>query len=431
MPAPRYPDHPRHLARLRQAALQAADPGRRVRQFLRLRPGGLAAGDRLLPLPDDAACYLVALGKASPAMARAAADLLGSRLTAGVAAVPRGVPLDLPPTIEAIPAGHPLPDEGSLAAGKAVSRLLSHTRRQDLAVVLVSGGGSAMLELPRPGVELADLRAVNDLLLRSGAPIHEINLVRQALSQIKAGGLERLAAPARVLGLILSDVVGDRLSAVASGPTVLRYARPQRARAVLEAYGLWSRVPPAVQRALSGEQKPLPPARRPVNLLIGSNREVVRAVAAEARRLGFEARVLTTRMQGEARLVGERFATRLLRAQPPACLLMGGETTVTVRGGGKGGRNQELALTAALHLEGAAGVAVMSLATDGVDGPTDAAGAVVTGETVPRARALGLDPEAALADNDAYPLLEAVGALLRTGPTGTNLNDVVIGLRYR
>jgi hydroxypyruvate reductase len=315
--------------------------------------------------------------------------------------------------------------------------MLAETRRGDIVLALISGGGSAMLELLVGGVELEEMRALTRTLLLSGAPIEAVNTVRKTLSQVKAGGLARLAAPARVVSLILSDVVGDKISAVASGPTVLQYARPGEARAVLKRFVGWPDVPEQVRRALRRSVQAGSHVPRPRNILIGSNRQVVEAARRQAAEMEFAARTLTMRMRGEARDVGGRFGARLARiargrlaAARPLCLLMGGETTVTVRGPGQGGRNQELALGAMLALEGVAGVAVMALATDGVDGPTDAAGAVVSGESAARARLLGFDPLAALEANDAYPALDALGALLRTGMTGTNLNDLVVGLIY-
>jgi hydroxypyruvate reductase len=241
-----------------------------------------------------------------------------------------------------------------------------------------------------------------------------------------------LALPARTVGLVLSDVVGNSLAAVASGPTAGRALKPGEARRILQARGLWDQTSPEIRAVLTSSA----PASRaeeripgPLNILIGSNRDMVRAAIDEALRLGLRPIVVTARMQGEARQVGARFGRRLLRAPGRTCLLMGGETTVSVRGRGKGGRNQELALAAALELEGASGIAVLAFASDGVDGPTDAAGAAVDGTTLARARRLGLDPRAALAANDSYSLLHACEALITTGLTGTNVGDLVVGLR--
>ena len=435
-----YSDHVAHLAEIRYAALAAADPWRAVIRNLRLVQNDIGIGPHTIELKPKSRIYLVALGKAAPAMCQAAAEVLSRRLTAGIAAIPQNYTDPLPLGIKPYHAGHPLPDKGSLAAGQAVYDLLSTTRPDDLVFVLISGGGSAMLELPVPDVSLEDLRTLNTALLHSGAPIEMINMVRQAVSQIKAGGLARMASPASVVALILSDVVGDRLSTIASGPTVLGkfpptkekwgVAMPQTARGVLEHYKIWDQIPQGVRTALSRPEAPQPRARRPRNILIGSNRLVVDAAADRAVNLGFKTRVISFRMRGEARDIGHRLGRSLYRVKRPACLLMGGESTVTVLGDGRGGRNQELALSAALVLDSTPNAVVMALATDGVDGPTDAAGAIVSSQTISQAHIQGFDPVSALEQNNTYPLLEAVGALLRTGPTGTNLNDLVVGLAY-
>ncbi len=463
MPSPEPDSFEQHLTAIRQAALAAADAAAAVAANLRLTRSALGVGTHRVRLTRSSRIVLVALGKAAPSMARAAAAILGDRLAAGVVTVPTSIlgvnppgsgslgvgqhqalPPDSPKAaasqavlkrITFLPAGHPLPDEGSLAAGAAAADLLRTLGPDEVLLALVSGGGSAMIELPLPGISLADLREVTGLLLRCGAPIQAFNTVRQALSQIKGGGLARLASPARTLALILSDVVGDALSSIASGPTVLRRPDPARARQILRECGIWEQAPAGVRAALSPSaisRRASAPRRapRPVNLLVGTNRQVVQAAARRAESLGFLSRILSTQMQGEAQQVGRAFAERLLRAPRPACLLAGGETTVTVSGRGRGGRNQELALAAALVLEGIPGLAVMALATDGIDGPTDAAGAIVSGETLRLPRSRGWNPVAALADNDAYPLLEAARALVFTGPTGTNLGDLAVGLAY-
>jgi hydroxypyruvate reductase len=362
-------------------------------------------------------------------------EILQDQIVAGVIAAQ--YPIDgLSPSVQFFNAGHPLPDAGSIAAGHATARLLESTTSDDLLLALVSGGGSAMLELPLPGIELEDLRSLNSLLIKSGLPIHKINTIRRALSRIKNGGLARLAAPARVLSLILSDVVGNRLSAIASGPTVLKPASRAEARQILQENGLWTKTGAAIRFALDCPDPPLEKARRPWNILIGDNTHVIHAAGKQAQALGFSVKTVTTKMDGEARHVGERFSLRMLNLhkrkslERPTCLLMGGETTVTVQGQGFGGRNQELALAAAITLSGTQRVAVMSFATDGIDGPTDAAGAIITGDTAARAASLGFVPREALEENDAYPLLKAADALLHIGPTGTNLNDLVVGLIY-
>ena len=432
---PRFADHKKHLNQIFLQALDAADAHRAVRKHLRLSRKGLEAGPHIIGLKPGARIYLVAFGKAAPAMTRAAVVILQDQIEAGVIAAPRHID-DLSPSFQIFKAGHPLPDTGSLAAGRAAALLLERTTADDLLLALVSGGGSAMLELPLPGIELDDLRRLNTLLIQSGLPIQKINTIRRALSRIKNGGLARLAAPARVVSLILSDVVGDHLSAIASGPTVLKRASRAEARHILQESGLWIETCASIRSALDCPDSPLETARFPTNILIGDNSCVVHAAVQRAQALGFSVKTVTTKMQGEAREVGERFGLRIKNLQErrtlekPACLLMGGETTVTIQGQGLGGRNQELALAAAIALSDTRQVAVMSFATDGVDGPTDAAGAIISGDTASRAASLGFVPRDALQDNDAYPLLKAVDALLLTGPTGTNLNDLVVGLIY-
>lgn len=429
MSQPEFEDHLAHFEAIREAALRAGDPAVCVREYLRVNGRLLSAGKYSVELASDASIYLIAFGKASAAMTAAAFDILAGFSVEAIAAVPDQLSVDLPSSVRAITAGHPLPDRGSFEAGEAAIKLLSQTRAQDLVLMFISGGGSAMLELPRPPIALDDLRKLNNLLLRSGAPIGAINTVRKSISQIKAGGLARHAYPAKVLSLILSDVVGDRLSTVASGPTVLRRPRTEEARSILRKYGLWDEIPSAVHAALRGELR-LSPSRRPMNVMIGNNRKVVQAAAQKSKELGFNSRILTTRAKGEAREVGARFAERLLASELGSCLLMGGETTVTVTGDGFGGRNQECALACALALEDHAHVTVMCFATDGIDGPTDAGGAIVHGKTAALARLKGLSPEAYLERSDSYHFFDQLGSLIRIGPTGTNLNDLIVGLRY-
>ena len=430
MKRPEFGLHRQHFSFIQTAALRAADPHRAVTTHLRLTPGMLHAGTRALPLNPEARIFLIALGKASPAMTTAAAAQIGSKLSAGVAAVPLRYDENLPSSVRSFAAGHPLPDEGSLAAGAAAAALLRSTRNDDLVLVLISGGGSAMLERPLPGITLDDLQHLFDLLLRSGAPIEDFNTVRRALSSLKAGGLARLASPARCVSLILSDVVGDRLSMIASGPTVLRRDPPGAAQDVLKRYELWKIAPTSIRNTLN--QSPRAPHRtpRPIHVIVGNNRMIVEAARARCEALGFPTRILSRRMRGEASRVGRELAARLIQAPRPSALLMGGETTVSVQGSGSGGRNQETALAAAMVLDGVRHVALMALATDGMDGPTDAAGAVVSGETLGCMRMHAIDPQASLLQNDAYPALHACQALIHTGPTGTNLNDLVVGLAY-
>jgi hydroxypyruvate reductase len=420
------------------AALDAVDPQPAVLRTLQHDSEiahALAASRRVLA---------VGAGKAAYPMALALEQTLGTRLAGGLVVTKDGhvpSPNELE-SIQIMQAGHPLPDERGLQAAGEMTRLLQSAGRDDLVFCLISGGGSALLTAPVPGISLADLQQLTAQLLYCGAPIQRINGLRKHLETLKGGGLARLAAPARAIALILSDVVGDPLDAIASGPTVPDPTTFADAWEVLAHYGLLASAPPAIlahlQRGLRGELpetlKPGDPVfERVSNQLVGSNALAANAAAAKARGLGWNASVLTTRQEGEARQVGAALAQLAQRVRStgnplsaPACLILGGETTVTVRGSGKGGRNQEVALGAAAGLAGLPDVLVAALASDGGDGPTDAAGAVANGLTLARAAALGLNAGAALDQNDAYPFFDALGDLLRPGPTRTNVNDLLL-----
>ena len=429
---------------IQRAALAAVDPGAAVRRHVQYREGLLTIGGRDYDLAGVERVWVVGGGKAATAMVAALHQLLGSRLDGGLVVTKyRHVDPGLETgAVRVVEAGHPLPDDAGVQGTARVADLLATATERDLVLAVISGGGSALLTLPSVGLDLADLQGTTDLLLRSGATIVELNTVRKHLSQIKGGGLARLAGGARVASLILSDVVGDPLDVIASGPTVPDPTTFSEAVTILDRYGLAGSVPPAVRRhlqaGLRGQLPETPKAgaalfARVHNLIVGSNRLAAEAAAQEALARGFNALLLSTFVEGEARevaLVAAALAKELVhhdRPVPrPACLVWGGETTVTVRGGGKGGRNQELALAAALAMQDLTNVLLVALGTDGTDGPTDAAGAVATGETVSRAALLGLDPHAYLADNDAYTFFDALGDLIRTGPTGTNVNDLLL-----
>ena len=423
---------------MRQAALAAVEPGAAVRRHLKLEPGRLFIGtSRSLPLASEGRVFVVGGGKAGAAMAGAAHSILGERIAGGCLAVPALPDFALAP-IEFVRAGHPMPDDGSLAAGTRIAEILGETRPGDVVLALISGGASALLELPVEGVALADLQATTQALLRSGATVVELNTVRKRLSQIKGGGLARLAGPAQVAGLILSDVVGDPVKSIGSGPTVADTTDPGEARRIVERYGLEPSLPASVTQAIGAPPPPNFPPQSPVaNVIVASNALAAAAAVEQARALGFNAMLLSTFVEGEAREVGRVVAGLAKGARrhgyplaPPACLVLGGETTVTVRGPGAGGRNQEVALAAAIALDGWEQVMVMTLATDGVDGMSPAAGAAVTGETAGRGRARGLNARAALDDNDSHGYLAALGEAVSTGPTGTNVNDLTFVCVY-
>ncbi len=433
-----------HLDEIRTAALSAVDPAATVRRFLRRRGEILEVGAASWSLSDFRQIRLVGFGKAVMPMAEAVLDVLGSHITEGLVITKYGHAEGylLPETIDVIEAGHPVPDTAGQNGAERVVSFLEGAKPRDLVVVLISGGGSALLPLPVEGVSLKDLRVLTGHLLRSGATIDELNAVRKHLSRLKGGQLARLASPATVVTLILSDVVGDPLDVIASGPTVPDLSTFGDAWEVLERYEILSRIPKAVRtylqqgRAGQRPETPKPGASyfdRVHNYVVASNRQAAHAAVKRARSLGYRALLLTTFVEGEAREIAKMAAALVkgIRAygdplSPPACLVWGGETTVTVTGPGKGGRNQELALAAALELEGITGFGLMALATDGTDGPTDAGGAAIDGSTVTRARSLGLNPDKALVQNDAYPLLAAVDDLLLIDPTGTNVNDLLV-----
>ncbi len=429
----------RHAESIFRAALAAVNPETLLRRMLRVRGDRLHVGEQARDL-GGRRVLVAGGGKASGAMAAALEGILGDRITAGVVSVKdgHGVPLSRVALREA---GHPVPDARGVAAAGEMLDIAAGLGADDLLIVLLSGGGSALLTLPAEGISLEDKQRVTDHLLRAGAPIGDLNAVRKHLSRIKGGRLALAAAAGRVLTLVLSDVVGDRLDVIASGPTTPDSTTWTDALRVLDRFDPDRTLPPSVRQVLregaEGRRpetpKPgVPGFERVENVILGSNLDALRAASEEAERLGFAARVLSDAIEGEARDVAADHA-RMARAlrdrgEAPACLLSGGETTVTVRGAGKGGRNMESALAFALAAEGLPDTVGLFAGTDGTDGPTDAAGAVADGGTASRARARGLDPRAFLADNDSYTFFERAGGLLRTGPTLTNVMDVRIVL---
>lgn len=390
---------------------------------------------------DRGRIVVVAIGKAAYTMAEAAEAVLGDAIADGIAVGPSP-----PPPLrrlKAFAAGHPVPDARGAAAADRVERLADGLTADDLLIVLVSGGASALLPAPVAGVSLAEKAALTSALLRAGASIHELNAVRKHLSRLKGGGLARRAAPAQVAALVLSDVVGDDLATIASGPVSPDPTTHRDALAILAARGVSGVAPAAVRHLEAGaagreEETPKPgdPVfRRVAAEVVGSNRLSVAAAAREARHAGLRPVVLTTTLEGEAREVAPVLVGILREcmetgrpARPPVCLLAGGETTVTVRGDGRGGRNQEIAVASVEPLSRCPREAVVaSLATDGVDGASDAAGGVADRASAARARALGLAPAAAfLAASDSSGFLAPLGDLIDTGPTGTNVVDLIV-----
>lgn len=416
-----------------EIVLRAVAPARLVQSRLKLEGGALRLGDYRYRL-DGGRIFLVAAGKAALAMSQPLLTLLAGRLAGGIiVSKSEPPPADLPANVQFFRAGHPLSNEESVAAAQAAADLLRQSDAGDLVICLISGGASALLSRPR--LPLANWQTLNETLLKSGCAIQEFNAIRQQLDAIKGGGLARLAAPAACVSLILSDVVGNPPDMIGSGPTVSPTATPADARRILERYGLPERLPAAVwqgveQGLAAAPDAPLPDSPRHYEI-VGDVRLAAAALAAAATEAGFETQLLTAHLEGEAREVG-RVAAALAKDLPPGQgLALGGETTVTLRGEGRGGRNQELALAAAIGLAGWPDRLVVALATDGEDGPTPAAGAWVTGDTVRLAAEAGLGAAAYLADNDSYAFFAQTGGLLETGPTGTNVNDLLLILNLK
>jgi len=434
------------LAGLRQdalrvfhSALAAVDPEEAIRRHLRLEAGTLSVGGQRYELNAGDRILVVGAGKAVAPMAKALEDLLGDRITAGILVVKDGHGLPLK-KIRIQEAGHPVPDARGVAGTLEILNLLEGAGERDLVVCLISGGGSALLIAPSEGIPLADKQTTTKDLLACGATIHEINTIRKHLSRAKGGQLARAAHPAAVLSLILSDVVGDDLDVIGSGPTVPDRSGFKDALEILQRYEIWDRTPDTVRNRLSQgagglvpeTPKPGDPAfRRSVQILVGSCLRALNAAAHAANRLGYQPLILSSKVEGEAREVAKAFAAIGKEIsgshhplKPPACVLMGGETTVTLLGEGRGGRNQEFVLAGAIALEGTERTVLLAGGTDGTDGPTDAAGALADGRTIARAKALGLNPFAFLKRSDSYHFFQPLDDLIVTGPTRTNVMDV-------
>jgi glycerate 2-kinase len=409
----------KHALQIFRAALKAADPAQAVVRHLSFDGETLTADRKRYKVADFDRIQVIGAGKASAAMASAVERLLGRRISSGLVNVPDGVSARLK-RIELNPAGHPIPDRRGEQGALRMLEIAREAGPRDLLICIISGGASALLPAPSAGLTLAAKQAITQKLLKSGANIHELNTVRKHLSRIKGGRLAAAAAPARVLGLILSDVIGDDLDVIGSGPTVADRSTVSDACAVLKKYGV----------KVMGDwhtQTQVPKLHDVQNMIVGSNRLAIEAAAIKSRDLGYRVSVLSTSVEGEARDVASTHAAfAKKRMRRPACILSGGETTVTVRGKGLGGRNQEFVLAAAIALNGCGPVTIFSAGTDGLDGPTDAAGAIADSRTIARAAKLGLNPRAYLDDNDSYHFFERVGGLVKTGPTGTNVMDVRI-----
>lgn len=444
-----------HIEQILQAALEAADPALAVRRNLRREGNRIRAGSYSYRR-GQGRIYLIATGKAALTMGKAALAVLGSDVAGGVFITKQTHPGNArhytarvgngKTAVDVYEAAHPVSDQTGVNATKAVIRLLEETEAGDLVLCLISGGTSALLT--RPLLSLIHWQQLIAALLESGCTINELNSVRKQLDAVKGGGLAQLAAPAAVVGLILSDVVGNPLDVIGSGPTAPNPESPAEALTVLHRYHVADVLPREtwrrVREHLTDPREATSLARftglEVVNVVVGDVRHAAQAAATAAAALGFETRLLTAYLEGEAREVGKVTAALAKEMAPGRCYLLGGETTVTVHGEGKGGRNQEVALSAAIALAGWEKRVVASVATDGEDGPTDAAGAVSTGRTVPLAGLAGFNAQQYLDDNDSYTFFDAlsplstrhptVGGLVRTGPTGTNVNDLLLIMSY-
>ena len=428
-----------HAMEIFQAALKAVDPVEAILRHVKRVDDGLQIGEHRFVFKDYDRILVVGAGKAGAPMARALEDLLGDHIADGVIVVKEGHGLPLE-HIRIHEASHPVPDERGIRGAEEILSLVKGAGERDLVLCLISGGGSALLVAPAEGVTLEDKQAVTRLLLACGADIHEINTIRKHMSRAKGGGLARFAYPATVVSLILSDVIGDDLNVIASGPAVPDTSTFDDTRRVLEKYDIWDRVPASVQsriqQGLVGDIEETPKVGDAVfqkcyTELVGTNIQALKAAGQQAEQLGYQTLILSSTVEGEARevvkvltAIGKEVRDSGNPLSAPACILCGGETTVTIQGDGKGGRNQEFALAAALILDGIENIVVLAGGTDGNDGPTDAAGAMADGRTLARAQAKGLDPLDYLRRNDSYHFFQTLEDLVITGPTLTNVMDV-------
>jgi len=407
--------HGQAVSKILAHAFNAVEPGLVVKRYLRENP-----------LPRRKRIFAFGLGKASCAMMNALADEVP--FVDSLVVTKHASPLIVEP-VTVFEGDHPIPGRGSLRAGTAAIQFLTQLTQDDLLVCLISGGGSALMTAPR--VPLEDLQALTSALLVCGARIDEINTLRRHLDQLKGGGMAGLVNGAQVVSLLLSDVVGDSLEAIASGPTVPDPTTWADSISIIEKYELKNKIPASIIPALTETLKPNDPIFGKVqNTVVASNSIALNSAKVQAELSGLQAKIINSNLQGEADLVGKELASQLVESlrtmRRPFCLLAGGETTVTIKGNGKGGRNQQLALAAVDALAGLQNVLLVSIATDGEDGPTDAAGAFATGETAQRAESLGMHAADYLLNNDAYAYFEKIDQLVKTGSSGTNVNDLVI-----
>ncbi|MCJ7509231.1 MAG: glycerate kinase [candidate division Zixibacteria bacterium] len=422
-----------------KAGIRAVNPEKLIKKFLRREKDKLYVGGRVYDLSNIRKVIVVGAGKASAKMAKGVEEVLGRKIDSGIV-ITRYSYLSKLRRIRLIQAGHPLPDKNGLRGTKKIIQLLKKTKEKDLVICLISGGGSSLLVAPVPRVSLEDKRKTTDLLLRCGANIVEINAIRKHLSRIKGGNLAQLAYPAKVVSLILSDVPNDRMDVIASGPTVADRSNFYQCLKIIRKYDLSRKIPTSVDRYLKSSlgskrnETPKPGSpffKRVQNLIIGSNLLALKGCKEKAERLRFKTHLISKPIVGDnirAAIKHTELAFRIKKEgkpiSAPACIISGGETTVKVRGGGLGGRNQEFVLVCGKNAGKMKKFLILSASTDGTDGPTDAAGAFCDESTMKKAKAKGLDADEFLKNNDSYNFFKKAGGLIKIKPTGTNVMDI-------
>jgi glycerate-2-kinase len=427
-----------HALEIFREALEAANPIRCMLEHATRNGDSFIVDAREYNLKKYRSIFVIAFGKAASAMGRALEEMLGDRITDGIVVSNSRPPFTFS-KMRFYLSSHPIPDERSLGAAREALKILQMAGEEDLVIFLISGGGSALLAMPAPGLSLEDKRKVTEMLLMSGVDTYGLNAVRKHISQIKGGGLLKNALPAQVITLVLSDVVGDKLDVIASGPTVPDSTTFEDAWRVIEALRLEHRIPPQVVVHLEeGRRGRIPETQkegefdpeRVQTVIIGNNFKSLTAAERKANQLGYNTLLLSSQIKGEAREVAKVIASIAfdverfnIPVKKPACLILGGETTVTVTGSGKGGRNTETALAFSMEIMGHSIVGLFC-GTDGIDGPTDAAGAICDGKTRERAREINISAREHLARNDSYTFFEKLEDLIKTGPTGTNVMDI-------
>jgi len=430
-----------HALNIFQAGLSAVAPGSAIQKYCRRQGNLLTIASDTYDLSEYKKILIVGGGKAGAAMAAEIEVILGDRISDGIISVKYGHLAELN-HIQIAEAGHPIPDQNGQKVALAIQTMVRSAKADDLVICLISGGGSALMPLPASGLSLAHKQKTTDVLLACGATIHEINTIRKHLSDIKGGMLARAATPATLVSLILSDVVGDDLDVIASGPCVADSSTFADCMDIISRYDIENHLPGKVvsrlKAGLSGQIPETPKANDPAfgktrNLIIGRNINAINAAKSAAKNLGYPTIVLSSMIEGETRDVAQVHGAIVREVvktgnpmSPPLCILSGGETTVSIKGKGLGGRNQEFVLAAAIDIAGYENITVLSCGTDGTDGPTDAAGAIADGTTVAQARTLNVDPLQYLSDNDAYHFFDRIGGLIKTGPTNTNVMDLRI-----